>query len=45
MIKNARTEGQVWIVINKERKGRRSIRIGGDIRIEEWVEYFKELGG
>lgn len=40
----ARTEGQVWRVINRERRKRR--RINGEIRMEEWEEYFKSvLGG
>lgn len=38
--KNARREGQVWEVVNKERKKR---GVNGEIKMEEWTEYFKEL--
>lgn len=41
-MKNARREGQVWEVVNKERKKR---GVNGGIKMEEWTEYFKELMG
>lgn len=40
IVKNARREGQVWEVVNKERKKR---GVNGGIKMEEWMEYFKEL--
>lgn len=40
IVKNARREGQVWEVVNKERKKR---GVNGRIKMEEWTEYFKEL--
>jgi len=43
LAKNARTEGQIWTVINKERSRKRNI--DGGIKIEEWVDYFKGLLG
>jgi len=43
LAKKARTEGQIWMVINKERNKKRSIE--GSIKIEEWVDYFKGLLG
>ena len=39
----AKTEGQVWKVVNWERKRRRRIEEG--IKMEEWEEYFKGLLG
>jgi len=43
LARKAKSEGQVWEVVNKERKGRRGI--DGRIKGEEWVEYFKKLLG
>lgn len=40
IVKNARREGQVWEVVNKEKKKR---GVNGGIKMEEWTEYFKEL--
>lgn len=42
IVKNARREGQVWEVVNKERKKR---GVNGGIKMEKWTEYFKELMG
>lgn len=39
----ARTEGQVWKIVNKERRKRK--RINESIDIEEWDSYFKKLLG
>jgi len=39
MARKARTEGQVWEVVNRERKRRKGV--GGEIKEKEWVEYFK----
>jgi len=42
--RKAKTEGQVWELVSRERKKRRGI--SGKIKEEEWVEYFKRvLGG
>lgn len=38
-----RTEGQVWRVVNRERKKWKGIN--RDIEMEEWEEYFRELLG
>lgn len=40
VVKNAKTEGQVWEVINRERKKRGGI--DKRIKMEEWTGY---LGG
>lgn len=37
------TEGQVWRVVNRERKEWKGIN--RDIELEEWEEYFRELLG
>ncbi|XP_024867350.1 uncharacterized protein LOC112451550, partial [Temnothorax curvispinosus] len=42
-VKQIRTEGQVWKVVNKERKRRRRVNEG--ISMQEWDGYFKELLG
>lgn len=42
-MEGARTEGQVWKIVNRERCRRRRINEG--IKIEEWEEYFRELLG
>jgi len=39
----AKTEGQVWEVVNRERRKRKGIN--GKIKEEEWVEYFKRILG
>ncbi|XP_011687015.1 PREDICTED: golgin subfamily A member 6-like protein 22 [Wasmannia auropunctata] len=41
--KMARTEEQVWMVINRERKGRKGV--DDSIETERWIEYFKEMLG
>lgn len=41
-IKEARTEGQMWRIVNRERK--RKKRVNEGIEMEEW-DYFKELLG
>jgi len=38
--RKARTESQVWEVVNRERKKKKGINDG--IRMEEWMEHFKE---
>ena len=40
-VEGIRTEGQVWKVVNRERKRRRGVN--EEIKIEEWDEYFREL--
>ncbi|XP_077280504.1 uncharacterized protein LOC143907534 [Temnothorax americanus] len=42
-VKEVRTEGQVWKVVNRERKKRRRVNEG--ISMQEWDGYFKELLG
>ncbi|XP_024871881.1 uncharacterized protein LOC112454616, partial [Temnothorax curvispinosus] len=42
-VKEIRTEGQVWKVVNRERKRRRRVNEG--ISMQEWDGYFKELLG
>ncbi|KMQ89643.1 hypothetical protein RF55_10705 [Lasius niger] len=42
-VKEAMTEGQVWKIVNRERK-RRS-RVNEGIEIKEWNDYFKRLLG
>jgi len=42
-VEEARVEGQVWGIVNRERK--RWKGINEDIKMEEWEEYFKELLG
>jgi len=39
MARKAKTERQVWELINRERKRRRGIN--GKIKEEEWVEYLR----
>lgn len=41
--KNARREGEVWEVINRERKSRKRVNKG--IGMEEWIECFMGLLG
>lgn len=43
VVKNAKTEGQVWEVINRER--RKGGGIDERIKMEEWAEYFRGLMG
>lgn len=42
-VTEAKTEGQVWEVINKDRKRRKVVNEG--IEMGEWMEYFMELLG
>jgi len=42
-VKEAKTEGQVWKIVNKERKSRKRVNEG--IEMEEWEIYFKGLLG
>lgn len=37
-----RTEGQVWGIVNRERRKR---RVNGDVKMEEWEEYFEGMLG
>jgi len=39
----AKTEGKVWELIRKERKGR--IKINEEVKMEDWKEYFMKLLG
>jgi len=41
--REARTQKQVWMVINRER--RRKVGVNKEIRMEEWDRYFKGLLG
>lgn len=41
MAEEARTQGQVWEIINKERKMRR--RVNEEIEMSEWKRFFMEL--
>lgn len=41
VVKNAKTEGQVWGIINRERKKRGGI--DERIKMEEWTGYFRGL--
>lgn len=43
MARNAKTEGQVWDMVNRERK--RWSGISGRIKKGEWVKYFREILG
>jgi len=43
MARKAKTEVQVWKVVNRKRKRRRGIN--GKIKEEEWVKYFKKTLG
>lgn len=38
-----RREGEVWEIVNREKRGRK--RISEGIGTEEWREYFTLLGG
>lgn len=42
-VKEARTEEQIWKIINRERKNRKRVNEG--IEMKEWEIYFKELLG
>lgn len=39
----ARTEGQIWAIVNRERKKWKGIN--REIEMEKWEEYFRELLG
>lgn len=39
MVKRAKTEGQVWEIISRDRKRRKEIEEG--IKMKKWEEYFK----
>lgn len=41
-IEEAKQEGQIWEVVNKERKRR---KVNREIGMEEWKEYFRGLLG
>lgn len=43
MARQAKTEGQVWEVVNRERKKRKGVNEG--IEMEEWIGYFNSLLG
>lgn len=37
-----KTEGQVWGIVNRERRKR---RVNGDVKMGEWEEYFEGMLG
>lgn len=43
MAKRARKEGQVWEVVNRERRRKRKVNEG--IEMKKWVNYFRGLLG
>lgn len=42
-VREARTEEQIWKIMNRERRKR--CRISEEIELEEWDEYFRIVGG
>lgn len=40
--REVRTKGQVWEIVNKERRKR---RVNGDVKMGEWEEYFEGMLG
>lgn len=39
--REVRTEGQVWGIVNRERRK----RVNGDVKMGEWEEYFEGMLG
>lgn len=40
--REVKTEGQVWGIVNRERRKR---RVNGDVKMGEWEEYFEGMLG
>lgn len=40
--REVRTEGQVWGIVNRERRKR---KVNGDVKMGEWEEYFEGMLG